>query len=55
MSVESMNKIFQEYFLADPVFKLAAILKSINKILQKQLQRNPLVVPNLSTKSLKKS
>ena len=51
-----MNKIFQEYFLDDPVFKLVAIQKSINKIFKKQLQRNPFlrqVVPNLSTESLK--
>ena len=25
-----MNKIFQEYFSDDPVFRLVAILKSIN-------------------------
>ena len=30
-----MNKIFQEYFLDDPVFKLVAIQKSINKIFEK--------------------
>ena len=51
-----MNKIFQEYFLDDPVFRSVAILKSIskknfkeihflssefiNKILQKHLRRN---------------
>ena len=37
-----MNKIFQEYFLDDPVFKLVAIQKYINNIFEKQLQRNPL-------------
>ena len=36
-----MSKIFQEYFLNDPVFKLVAIQKSINKIFKKQLERNP--------------
>ena len=36
-----MNKIFKEYFLDDPVFKLVAIQKSINKIFKKQFQRNP--------------
>ena len=36
-----MNKIFQEYFLDDLIFRLVAILKSINKIFEKQLQRNP--------------
>ena len=39
--LESMNKISQEYLLDDPVFKLVAIQKSINKIFEKQLQRNP--------------
>ena len=39
--LEYMNKIFQEYFLDSPVFKLAAIQKSIYKNLEKQLQRNP--------------
>ena len=39
---KSTNKIFQEYFLDNPVFKLTAILKSINKIFKKQLlQINP--------------
>ena len=33
--LESMNKIFQEYFLDHPVFKLAGIQKSINKIFKK--------------------
>ena len=32
-----MNKIFQKYFLDNPVF----ILKSIDKTFEKQLQRNP--------------
>ena len=41
--LESTNKILQEYFLDIPVFKLVAILKSINKIFEKQLQRNPLL------------
>ena len=36
-----MNKIFKEYFLDNPVFRLVAILKSINKIYEKKkLQRN---------------
>ena len=35
-----MNKIFKEYFLDNPVFRLVAILKSINKVFEKQLQRN---------------
>ena len=51
-----MNKIFLEYFLDDPVFKLVAIQKSINNIFKKQFQRNPFlrkVVSNLSTESLK--
>ena len=51
-----MIKIFQEYFLDDSVFRLVAILKSINKIFEKQLQRNPFlrwVVSNLSTKTCK--
>ena len=43
-----MNKIFQ-YFLDDPVLKLVAILKYINKIFERQLQRNPFL--NLSTNS----
>ena len=36
-----MNKIFREYFLDNPVFRLLVILKSINKTFEKQLQRNP--------------
>ena len=51
-----MNKLIQEHFSDDPVFRLVTILKSINKILEKQLQRNPffkMVIPNLSAKSLK--
>ena len=36
-----MNKIFQEHFLDIPVFRLVAILKSANKIFEKQPQRNP--------------
>ena len=51
-----MNKIFLEYFLDDPVFKLITIQKSINKIFKKQLKRNPFlrkVISNLSTESLK--
>ena len=46
----------QEYFLDNPVFRLETILKSINKLFEKQLQRYPFlsqVVPNLPTKSLK--
>ena len=39
--LDSLNKIFQEYFLNSPIFKLVAIQKSINKIFEKQLQRNP--------------
>ena len=31
-----MNKIFEEYFLDNPVFRLVAILKSINKIYEKK-------------------
>ena len=34
-----MNKIFQEHFLDNPVFRLVAILKSTNKIFEKQLQK----------------
>ena len=30
--LKSMNKIFQEHFLDNPVFRLVAILKSINQI-----------------------
>ena len=54
--LESMNKIFQEYFLDDPVFRLVDILKSIKKNFEKQLERNQILrylVQNLSTKSLK--
>ena len=40
-TLEYMNKISQEYLLDNPVFKLVAFLKSINKIFKKQLQRNP--------------
>ena len=36
-----MNKIFQEHFLDNAVFRLVAILKSIKKIFKKQLQKNP--------------
>ena len=36
-----MNKIFQEHFLDNPVFRLVAILESVNKIFEKQLQKNP--------------
>ena len=39
--LESMIKIFQEYILEDSVFRLAATLKSIKQIFEKQLQRNP--------------
>ena len=37
--LKSMNKIFQKYFLDDPVlvFRLVAILKCINKSFEKQL------------------
>ena len=35
----TLNKIYLEYFLEDPVFKLVAIQKFINKIFEKQLQR----------------
>ena len=34
-----MNKIFEEQFLENPVFRLVAILKSINKIFEKRTQR----------------
>ena len=36
-----MKKIFQEHFLENPVFRLVPILKSINEIFKKQLQKNP--------------
>ena len=36
-----MNKIFQEHFLDNPVFRLVAIRKSINKLYEKQLLKNP--------------
>ena len=36
-----MSKFFQEHFLDNPVIRLVAILKSINKIFEKQLQKNP--------------
>ena len=42
--LESMGKIFQEYFLDDLVLRLVAIPKSINKIFKKQLQRNPFLL-----------
>ena len=45
-----MDKIFREDFLDNPVFRLEAILKSINKIFENKFQRNPFlryVVPNL--------
>ena len=35
-----MNKIFQKHFLDNPVYRLVAILKSISKIFDKQLQKN---------------
>ena len=35
-----MNKIIQEHFLDNLVFRFVAILKSINKIFKKELQRN---------------
>ena len=44
-----------KYFLGNSVFRLVAVLKSINKVFKKQLWRNPFlseVAPNLSTKSL---
>ena len=34
-----MNKIFKEYFLDNPVFRLVAILKSINKIYEKKTSK----------------
>ena len=37
--VKSMNKIFQEHFLDNPVFKLVNIVKSLNKVFIKGLQR----------------
>ena len=52
-----MDKIFQEYFLDNPAFRLVAIPICINKIFQNQLQRNPFLrqeVPNLSKKLLEK-
>ena len=36
--VKSMNKIFREHFLDNPVLRLIAILKSLNKIFVKELQ-----------------
>ena len=36
-----MKKIFQGHVLENPAFRLVAILKSVDKILEKQLQRNP--------------
>ena len=54
--LESTKKISQEYFLDDPGVRLVAFPKSINKICEKQLQRNSFlrkVAPNPSTKSLK--
>ena len=36
-----MNIIIQKHFLENPIFNLEAILKSINKIFEKQVQRNP--------------
>ena len=35
------NKIFWEYFLESPVLRLVAIPKSIYKIVEKQLKRDP--------------
>ena len=52
-----MNKTFQELFLDNPVFRLVAVLKPINKIFEKELQKNLFLMEmilNLSTKSLKK-
>ena len=40
-SLESTNKIFQQYSLDDPVLVLVHILKSINNIFEKQLQGKP--------------
>ena len=54
--LESTKKTSQEYFLDDPGVRLVAFPKSINKICEKQLQRNSFlrkVAPNPSTKSLK--
>ena len=57
--LESMNKIFQRYFLDNPVFKLLAIHKYINKILtnkttsKKSFFKVGTVVQNLSTESSK--
>ena len=39
--LKSIYKIIQEYVLDDQLITLVAILKFINKIFQKQLQRNP--------------
>ena len=36
-----MNKIFQELFLDNPVFRLVAILKSINKTIENKLRKYP--------------
>ena len=42
--LESINKIFQEYFLDNPVFKLVATQKPLNKIFKEQLQTNPFLM-----------
>ena len=39
--VKSMNKIFQDHVLDNLAFRLVAILKSVDKIFEKQLQINP--------------
>ena len=39
--VKSMNKIFQGHVLDNLAFRLVAILKSVDKIFEKQLQINP--------------
>ena len=54
--LQYMNKIFQEPFLGDPVFRSVAIIKSMNNSFETQLKRNSFlrqVVSNRTSKSLK--
>ena len=56
MVLRSINKIFEEHFLGNRLFRLVAILKGTNKIFEKQLQENPSerhAVLNLSAKFFK--
>ena len=36
-----MANVHYEYFLDNPAFRMVVILKSSNKVLKKQLQKNP--------------